>query len=193
MAIKEDPRKSETRNHALEKAIEILQKEGVLAVTHATISKQTGISRSTLYRHWPEIHQLRNDAFKRAAIPEKINQIKKGELRADLRWLLSTLLTALNETAWGQIAPQVISVAATDKEIRKVMNNFMEERMGFVEELFIEAEFRGELRPNVQIRQLVELAIAVPYFRKFNLGANTDSDWLESHVEMICQIAEKIK
>lgn len=186
----QDPRLVATRKHALDAALEILQKGGVLAVTHGSVSKATGISRSTLYRHWPEVAQLRNDAFKRSAQPHKIAPRTNGPLRADLIWLLSILMAALNETPWGLIAPQVIASAAIDKEARVVINDFMEDRIASVEAIFAAAEARGELKPQVPVCSLVDMAIAVPYFRKLIAGSTLDQDWLEAHVDLICRLAE---
>lgn len=187
----EDPRLIATRNLALEAALTILQKDGVLAVTHGSVSAATGISRSTLYRHWPEIGQLRNDAFKRAATSPKTALQSNGPLRTDLAWTLGALMTALNETPWGQIAPQVIAAAATDQEARNVINDFMQERIAGVTSVFTAAEARGELQPGVPVRQLVEMAIAVAYFRKLIAGSLLDQEWLDSHVELICSMAER--
>lgn len=186
----EDPRLIATRNVALEAALTILQEEGVLSVTHALISAKTGISRSTLYRHWPKLDQLRNDAFKQAARPPNISPKTNGPLHADLVWLLGILMSALNETPWGQVAPQVIAAAATDQEARSVINDFMQERIASVEATFAAAEARGELSPNAPVRYLVEAAIAVPYFRKLIAGLPLDHEWLDAHVEWICRLAE---
>lgn len=190
MSKPEDPRLTATRNHALDAAQSILQDEGVLAVTYVSVSARTGISRSTLYRHWPEIGQMRNDAFKRAATPPRIDPQTDGPLHADLTWMLGILMAALNETPWGQIAPQVIAAAATDQEARTVINDFMEERMASVEAIFAAAEARGELPPGVPVGYLVQMAIAVPYFRKLIAGLPLDHEWLKTHVDMICRLAE---
>lgn len=190
MSKPEDPRLTATRNQALDAARSILQDEGVLAVTHVSVSARTGISRSTLYRHWPDINQMRNDAFKRAATPPRIDPPTDGPLRADLTWMLGILMAALNETPWGQIAPQVIAAAATDKEARAVINEFMEERMTSVEAIFAAADARGELAPDIPVAHLVQMAIAVPYFRKLIAGLPLDQDWLETHVNLICDLAE---
>ncbi len=190
MSKPEDPRLTATRNQALDAAQNILRDEGVLAVTHASVSARTGISRSTLYRHWPEIGRMRNDAFKRAATPTSISPQTDGPLRADLTWLLGILMAALNETPWGQIAPQVIAAAATDQEARAVINDFMKERMAFTEAIFAAAEARGELSPDVPVGYLVQMAIAVPYFRKLIAGLPLDREWLETHVDLICRLAK---
>ncbi len=133
---------------------------------------------------------MRNDAFKRAATPTYIAPQTDGPLRADLTWLLGILLAALNETPWGQIAPQVIAAAATDQEARAVINDFMKERMAFTKAIFAAAEARGELSPGVPVDYLVQMAIAVPYFRKLIAGLPLDREWLETHVDLICRLAE---
>jgi AcrR family transcriptional regulator len=164
-----------------------------MAITHATISKTTEISRSTLYRHWPKIDRLRNDAFKRAATLPEAAPKTNGPLRVDLTWLLGMLKDILNEAPWGQIAPQVIAAAATDREARILLNDLMEERIAIVEAIFVAAEMRGELRSDAPVRQLVEIVISVPYFRKFIAGTALDQAWVESHVDFICGLAEKPK
>jgi hypothetical protein len=133
---------------------------------------------------------MRNDAFKRAATPPSISPQTDGPLRADLTWLLGILMAALNETPWGQIAPQVIAAAATDQEARAVINDFMKERMASVEAIFSAAEARGEVSPGVPVPYLVQMAIAVPYFRKLIAGLPIDQAWLETHVDLICRLAE---
>jgi len=105
--------------------------------------------------------------------------------------LLGILIAALNETPWGKVAPQVIAAAATDQEARIVINDFMKERIASVEAVFAAAETRGELQPSIPVRQLVQMAIAVPYFRKLILGAPLSHEWLESHVDLICRLAER--
>ena len=187
-----DPRLDVTRSHALDAALTLLQKEGVLAVTHASVSTQTGISRSTLYRHWPKLDALRNAAFARAATSPKSTPRTNGPLKADLAWMLERLMTALNETPWGKIAPQVIALAATDQQTRDLMNKWIEDRSRDVESVLVAAEARGELRENAPIQQMVEMAIAVPYFRKLVAGMELDQEWLATHVDLICSLATEL-
>lgn len=190
MAKPDDPRLIATRNIVLDAALHILQEEGVLAVNHGTVSKKTGISRSTIYRHWPELIKLRNDTFMRAASPPNMAPKTNGPLRADLTWLLGILMAALNETAWGKIAPQVIAAAATDPDARIVANHWFNERIAYMEAVFTAAEARGELSPDAPVQQLVETAIGVPYFRKLIAGLPLNYEWLDSHVDMLCRLAE---
>lgn len=189
MKLPEDPRIVATRNLALEAAQNILQEEGVLAVTHGAVSKATGISRSTLYRHWPRLEAMRNDAFLRAATSPNFAPMTNGPLRADLAWMMGKLRTALNETPWGHVAPQVIAAAATDEQARAVIEGFMKDRIASLEDVFAAARERGELREGLPVGQLIEMAIAVPYFRKLIAGMPLDQEWLDSHVDLICRLA----
>ncbi len=189
MKLSEDPRIIATRNLALDAAQNILQEEGVLAVTHGAVSKATGISRSTLYRHWPRLEAMRNDAFLRAATSPNFAPMTNGPLRTDLGWMMGKLTTALNETPWGHVAPQVIAAAATDKQARAVIEGFMKDRIASLEDVFVAARARGELREGTPVRQLIEMAIAVPYFRKLIAGLPLDQEWLDSHVDLIYRLA----
>ena len=189
----EDPRLIATRLRALDSALEMLQAQGVLAVTHATVSEKTGISRSTLYRHWPTLDELRNNAFRHAINTQNFPPKTNGPLRADLVWLLSGLIMALNETAWGQIAPQVIGAAATDEQARSVINGFMKDRFENVREAFDNAKARGEVAQDLDVQPLIEMTIALPYFRKLIAGLPLDQSWLDDHVDMICELARERK
>lgn len=185
----QDPRLDATRAHALDAALTLLQEQGALAVTHAAISAQTGISRSTLYRHWPKLGDLRNAAFARAATGPKDEPRTDGPLETDLTWMIGKLVTALNETPWGKIAPQVIAAAATDTQSRDLLKGWIEGRKGDVASVFSAARARGELSEGGPIDHLVEMAIAVPYFRKLVAGLELSPEWLEAHVALICSMA----
>jgi len=187
-----DPRLDATQSQALEAALILLQGKGVLAVTHAAINRGTGISRSTLYRHWPKLEDLRNAAFARAATGPKNKPRTNGPLKTDLIWIIGHLMTALNDTPWGKIAPQVIAVAATEEQTRGLLSRWIEDRSSDVQSVFDAAKARGEVREGVPVQQLVEMAIAVPYFRTLVAGRPLDHDWLDTHVDMICSLATKL-
>lgn len=112
-----------------------------------------------------------------------------GPLRTDLAWMLGKLMTALNETPWGQVAPQVIAAAAIDAQARAVIEDFMKDRIASLEDVFAAARERGELRKDAPVRQLIEMAVAVPYFRKLIAGLPLDQEWLDAHIDLICSQA----
>lgn len=186
-----DPRLDATRSLSLDAALALLQEKGVPAVTHAAISQRTGISRSTLYRHWPKLEDLRNAAVAHVAKADRDARPIDGPLRTDLVWIIGHLMKVLNETAWGTVAAQVIGMAATEDQTRKLLRAWMDDRSADVAAVFKAAETRGELRPDAPVEQLVEMAISIPYFRKLVSGQPLDQEWLERHVGVICTLAAK--
>ena len=170
-------------------ALELLQTKGVLAVTHGAIGRETGISRSTLYRHWPKLDDLRNAAFARATQGGTSPPPTDGPLEADLVWIVGTLASALNETPWGKIAPQVIGTAAVDDQARVLLQDWINERRGRIVSAFERAIARGEIPKGAPIGYCADIAISVPYFRKCMSGAPLDQAWLGEHVKNICGIA----
>lgn len=189
MTKSEDPRLAATRSRALNAALEQLQDEGVLALTHASVSARTGISRSTLYRHWPTLDDLLNSAFRHAITSQTFPPRPNGPLKADLEWLLDPLVTALEETAWGQIAPQLVAAAATDDRARTVISTFMTDRYKVVRGVFDAAKQRGEITGDTDLEPLVEMTVAIPYFRKLIAKQPLDKDWLDGHVALIGSMA----
>lgn len=188
-----DPRLDATQTRALEAALHLLETEGVLAVTHGAINRETGISRSTLYRHWPKLDDLRNAAFARATQSGKSQKPTDGPLRADLEWILGTLVSALNDTPWGKIAPQVIGTAAIDDQTRELLEKWNRDRRANVRSAFDLALERGEINAEAPVEQLIEIAISVPYFRKLMSGKPLDKDWFDAHIDLICNAAGTVK
>lgn len=56
--------------------------------------------------------------------------------------------------------------------------------------VFVAADARGELVSGAPESNLVEMAIAVPYFLKLIAGLPRNHEWLDSHVDLICRLAE---
>lgn len=185
----QDPRLIVTRTNALDVALGILIEDGVLAVTHASVGKKSGISRSTLYRHWPDLAELRNALFLHAASGPEYEPKTNGPLRKDLKWILGKLSMALSESDWGQVAPQMMGVAATDAHVRDSLNAFMHHRMADVNSIFQAASDRGELAEDAPIDQMIEMLIALPYFRKFIAGLPLDKNWQKDQIDLICHLA----
>jgi len=60
-----DPRIARNRARALESAAALLRTEGRDALTQARVAADSGVSRATVYRLWPDRHRLMTDALGR--------------------------------------------------------------------------------------------------------------------------------
>lgn len=77
-----DARIAKSRELALDTATQVLIASGLSGFNHRNIAVESGLSRATLYRHWPDITDLMVDVLGRYTMPDfvKVN----GDLRTVL-------------------------------------------------------------------------------------------------------------
>lgn len=121
-----DPRIARTRSVVLETALELLKSEGQSAVTPARLCKLTGVSRSTIYRHWPNPARLVDEAV--AQGPKEVDIESTGDLRVDLRAFLVQLQTTLNETDIPRVLAAMIDRASLGGDSRAQLDSFVKSR-----------------------------------------------------------------
>src|SRR5262245_40978443 len=77
------PQAERTRQVVLNAAFSLLEDEGLDALRHARLAEVSGVSRMTLYRHWPTPFDLWRDTLEQAA---KVTHAEPtGEVVADLK------------------------------------------------------------------------------------------------------------
>ena len=190
MSDNDDPRLIHTRKLVFEAALSLLKKKGITSVTYGSVAQETGLSRSTIYRNWPTLDDLRMETFSFASTLNYLefsSTLSRDNLREELTRILTNLLTALNETDWGEIVPHLIASASNDDRTRELINSWIAERKNSVLKAFDEAVARGEISKASNFVQLAEIAIAVPYFKKLLENAKMDQDWLKGHVDSLCE------
>jgi AcrR family transcriptional regulator len=92
-----------------------LAQRGISGVSLDEVSRVSGISKTTIYRHWPSRTALLIDACSRlGSIPPAPDT---GSLREDLRQLLTGLASQLQTANWSTVYPSIIDAAERDTEI----------------------------------------------------------------------------
>ena len=185
----EDPRIRATRQRALDVALELMVDHGALEVSYRSVSQKTGISRSTLYRHWPRIEELRSDVLREATKIPSLHYETRGSLAKDLTWILDNVVRALDESVWGKIVAHSVSIAANEETVRALLREFMAERREFIAAVIEEARARGEIGLETSAEEIFDVAIGVPYFRRLVEGMPLDEGWRRAHVRTVCHLA----
>ena len=81
----------ETRERVLQAAFHLLATEGPAAVTPLRINRETGVARTTIYRHWPTPSAIVRDILAQATARNELDDLS-GELRHDLAIAVDTLI-----------------------------------------------------------------------------------------------------
>ena len=90
----ENARTTRVREVIVDTAAGLLVREGAGAVTAVRIAEETGVARTTIYRHWPEATALLLDAIDRVVRPHILTSITDN-LETDLMVALTNLQTRM--------------------------------------------------------------------------------------------------
>ncbi len=137
-----DPRVERTRAKVLAAASALLREVGFAEVTIEQISGRSGVSRSTMYRHWTTREEILRDAFSTVALAGPA-RADGGELGEDLRRYARVFADGL-ENAWGRAAATLAMTALDDPAQRRVIATFTDGYARDVALLLDRAVERGE-------------------------------------------------
>jgi AcrR family transcriptional regulator len=140
-----DPRVVRSRQAALSAVRELLAEEGWTGVTHVAVAARSGVGRTTLYRHWPDVASLIHDA-----IVERIGQARTawtGDLRADLISELNGLRRLLHDPASERTMRGLLERAPFDPAFASLKETLYRSGSAGFRAILEAATTRGELQP----------------------------------------------
>ena len=119
-----DPRVVETRRRVLDAARRLIIEEGQESVTPSRLADEAGVSRSTVYRQWPDpedivLEAIGDDTQRPPCEPT-------GDLREDLTRYLHLLRLGLDAPHTKLLATRIDRAehdAETDETIRRIARN----------------------------------------------------------------------
>lgn len=100
-----DPRVAQTRTLVLAAARQLLVEEGQEAVTPTRLAEVTGISRSTIYRHWNDPIDIIFEATSADIVTTQFTPT--GDVETDLSLYLEELRDMLNSSHGTLLATQI--------------------------------------------------------------------------------------
>jgi AcrR family transcriptional regulator len=156
-----DPRVARTKAHVLEVAGELIAEEGRSGFTIDAVARRSGVARTTIYRHWPELGELLYDTFR--AMANQVPDADTGSVRDDLVALYGALASGFATSCIGRAMPTLIDMSRRDDSLRPLHRAFIAERRRPSIAAIRRGVERGELPPDVDAERLVD-RIAGPVF-----------------------------
>lgn len=156
--LRVDPRVLRTRTAVLEAARAILVEEGWDGLTHLRVAERSGVTRATIYKHWPE----RSALFLEALVPERdaLRVRITGDVRQDLIAGLKSLRAELaTEQSGRRLLVTLLARAEWDPELRSikssVVHNGQTAVRGILEKAIALGDLHSDLNPDYGVTQLV--------------------------------------
>jgi AcrR family transcriptional regulator len=161
-ADREDPRVTRTRSVVLDAAATLLAERGYAAFTMDALVERTGVSKTTMYKHWPTRTDLIAAAIQAMAVDPVAPDT--GDIRDDLIALTMDSLNAYTGPRWSGLA-SVQEAAAHDPELRASLQSAVSTRFSAPKAVLERAVSRGQLRAQLDVDTAVTILIGAVFFR----------------------------
>ena len=142
-----------------------LSRSGLANVSIDEISRVSGVSKTTVYRHWPSRSALLIDACSR--LGGTADAPNTGGLRGDLDALLSGLAERLRTAGWSAVVPSIVDAAERDGDVLAMQAGWhkgLMEPFGVVVE---RAKARGEVPPHADPQDMVATTVGALFYRRW--------------------------
>ncbi|SDK12096.1 transcriptional regulator, TetR family [Actinopolyspora mzabensis] len=181
-----DPRAIRTRNRVLEATVNLLAERGVESTTMDAVAAAAGVSRSTLYRHWPERVPLLVDAIEH--LGARLRREDSEDLPEDesfdekVQRLIGSLGAGLRSSEWGPIAGSLAVAAEYDQTLAAAYRDYIAIRRQSVVDLLTEAQQEGELPESLDLEWAVSLLAGPLYYHRLVLHQPLREEQVTEHV-----------
>ena len=166
-------------------AVELGEK-GYVSLRFDDVARRAGVNKTSLYRRWPTKAELVRDMLVRLdpTLEARATVPNTGALRTDLRLMLGEKVKtfALPE-ARGFL--RLLFSDIDDFDVAAVVQSRRREEISGWELIFERARMRGEVRPGVEPRLLVETLMGGFIIRRMVLKEPVDARYLDAVANLV--------
>ena len=178
-----DPRVVRSRQAALSAVAELLAEEGWTGVTHVAVAARSGVGRTTLYRHWPDVAAMIRDAT-----VERMGRARRpctGQLRADLLGELDGLRQLLDDPASERTVRAVLERAPFDPAFAALKETLFQAGAAGFQAILRTAVADGKLSPDTDIQLIIDQLAGPVMYRRLFAGLDVDRAYIETIVDRV--------
>lgn len=132
----------------LQAAFRLLVTEGPAELTPVRIHRETGVARTTVYRHWPTPREIVEEILGRAVARDELDSLT-GDLEHDLRIAVGTLTFRFENRPVGAFYRATLAHGDTD-ETPSMSERYIAGLTDPVRDVVAAAVERGDLRGDAE-------------------------------------------
>lgn len=179
--LAEDPRVERTRELVVGHVRELIRSEGIDAVTPQRVSSDTGVSRSTLHRHWPDIRALMIEAIHD---PEPVIETPLlGDLRLDLGVDLHNLRLQLSDRETLGLVVSMLGRSVFDEGFAAVVREHANAHLDRLGRVLATGQADGSLRPDIDLEVAAAMLAGALFFRRVVLGEQVTPEFVDAVID----------
>lgn len=175
-----DPRIQRSKDAVLAETNRLLAESGIGGVSIDEVSRRSGVSKTTIYRHWPSRSALLLDACSTMGAPMETPDT--GSLRGDITALAGQLAEHLRTARWAAVLPSIVDAAERDPELAEVQTRLQAAMMAPFLAAIERAKRRGELPRSARPAEVVATIVGPLFYRRWFSREPLDSAFVKSVV-----------
>lgn len=180
-----DPRIDRTRRAVRQAALAVLGVRGYAAFTMEAVAEEAGVSKSTLYRHWPTKLALIADALETLNEQPTPAAEAEGSAHEQVRRLLRHLANAFADSTLSACIPALVEAAEHHDEVSRFLHDYNSRRRSVLVETIRKGVASGEL-PSALDPELAALALIGPIvYRRLMTAMPMDAQQATSLAELV--------
>lgn len=147
---------AETRRRVILATVELIDRLSYRSVTIDAVARASGVSKSTIYRHWTSRESLVLDAFTHKT--DELTEVgDSGDALADLRTYLLRLAFCLDFGGAASVVSGLIGDAIDDEDFAEKFRASLirSRRRGFLA-ILLRGQQRGQIRRDVDLATVVD-------------------------------------
>ena len=169
-----DARVERTLTRVLDAVHRLLKSEGLASVTFGRISRETGVSRTTLYRHWSSPSALISEAWASVAPSNRVAHTH--ELYDDLVGLFRALRDVVESSTMRKSLPALLVAAQHDPVISSLCAEFIHDRRQPIVERIQAAIADGQIAADADAELVVDMLSGPIFYRQLLRRTRTSDD-----------------
>ena len=182
-----------TLERVLATAGEILARDGYVGLTMERVAAESGVAKTTLYRHWPTKAALCMDLYLEEAGRE-LRDPDTGDVAGDLKAIVNAVVRLQTRTVAGPAFVGLIAEAQINPASREAfLAEFAERRREITRKVLRRAVERGVLRRDVDIDLVIDVIGGATTFRLLQGHAPLNARFADSLVKLVLSGAGRSK
>jgi AcrR family transcriptional regulator len=178
-----DRRVQRSKHLVLAETYKLLSEGGIGGVSIDEVSRRSGVSKTTIYRHWPSRSALLMDACSK--IGHEPVAPDTGSLKGDLSALLGYLAHDLQTARWTSVVPSIIDAAERDPELAKLhatlQASFRKPFMAVIDR----GKKNGEMKTSQDTSEIVASILGPFFYRRWFSGEKMDDRFVKTIIRNV--------
>jgi AcrR family transcriptional regulator len=176
----QDPRVLRNRAAVHAAALETLAAQGASGLNVDRIAETSGVSRSTIYRHWPDMRALVVAAFDEVVHASSASLEPTGDVEADLSGYLHDYARRLNDPTYTAVTIAIVEWSWRDPEFAAEHSRTFDDARSRAASILRAGVRSGRLRADLDVRAAVEDIVAPFLYRRLVLRRTITSREVEA-------------